>query len=109
VVVQKDNKLPVIVGNSIGFGATAGEMYIDGSSGTRSFVRNSGMQAVVTGNVNDHFCEFMTSGNIAVLGKVGRNCAAGNSFFFTFFSIKLSKIIFIKKGMTGGYLFLNYE
>lgn len=42
----------------------------------------------MTGNVNDHFCEFMTSGNVAVLGKVGRNCAAG---------------------MTGGYLFLNYE
>lgn len=77
VVKKKANNLPVIVGNSIGFGATCGEMYVDGSSGTRSFVRNSGMNAVVTGNVNDHFCEFMTRGNIVVLGNVGRNCAAG--------------------------------
>ncbi|EAS05778.1 glutamate synthase, putative (macronuclear) [Tetrahymena thermophila SB210] len=88
VVKKKQNNLKVIVGNSIGFGATCGEMYIDGCSGTRSFVRNSGMEAVVTGNVNDHFCEFMTRGNVVVLGKVGRNCGAG---------------------MTGGYLFLNYD
>lgn len=74
---DEEEERKVIVGNSIGFGATEGEIFIDGSVGTRAFVRNSGVNAVVTEDAHDHFCEFMTRGNVALLGKIGRNHAAG--------------------------------
>ena len=68
----------IIAGNTIGYGATAGEMFINGSVGERFCVRNSGMTAVVEG-VGDHCCEYMTGGRVVVLGKTGRNFAAGMS------------------------------
>lgn len=68
----------IIAGNTIGYGATAGEMYINGAVGERFCVRNSGITAVVEG-VGDHGCEYMTGGRVVVLGKTGRNFAAGMS------------------------------
>ena len=68
----------IFAGNTIGYGATAGEMFINGSVGERFCVRNSGMTAVVEG-VGDHCCEYMTGGRVVVLGKTGRNFAAGMS------------------------------
>ena len=68
----------VIAGNVIGYGATAGEMYIRGVVGERFCVRNSGAVAVVEG-VGDHGCEYMTGGQVVVLGRTGRNFAAGMS------------------------------
>ena len=68
----------IIAGNTVGYGATAGEMFINGSVGERFCVRNSGMTAVVEG-VGDHCCEYMTGGRVVVLGKTGRNFAAGMS------------------------------
>ncbi|HLX59935.1 MAG TPA: glutamate synthase large subunit [Planctomycetota bacterium] len=71
----KDN---IIAGNVILYGATAGEMYLRGVVGERFCVRNSGALAVVEG-VGDHGCEYMTNGRVVVLGKTGRNFAAGMS------------------------------
>ncbi len=68
----------VIAGNVIGYGATAGELYLRGLVGERFCVRNSGASAVVEG-VGDHGCEYMTGGTAVVLGPVGRNFAAGMS------------------------------
>jgi glutamate synthase (NADPH/NADH) large chain len=68
----------IIAGNTIAYGATAGEMYINGQVGERFCVRNSGITAVVEG-VGDHCCEYMTGGRVVVLGKTGRNFAAGMS------------------------------
>ncbi len=68
----------VIAGNVIGYGATAGEIYLRGVTGERFCVRNSGVTAVVEG-VGDHGCEYMTGGRVVVLGKTGRNFAAGMS------------------------------
>ncbi|ANY09758.1 glutamate synthase large subunit [Pseudonocardia sp. HH130630-07] len=68
----------VIAGNVIGYGATSGEMYISGVVGERFCVRNSGAVAVVEG-VGDHGCEYMTGGQVVVLGRTGRNFAAGMS------------------------------
>lgn len=68
----------IIAGNTIAYGATAGQMYIRGQVGERFCVRNSGASAVVEG-VGDHCCEYMTGGRVVVLGKVGRNFAAGMS------------------------------
>lgn len=68
----------VIVGNVTLYGATAGEAYIRGLAGERFCVRNSGATAVVEG-VGDHGCEYMTGGLVVVLGRVGRNFAAGMS------------------------------
>src|SRR6185437_16307698 len=68
----------VIAGNMIGYGATAGEMFLRGVVGERFCVRNSGATAVVEG-VGRHGCEYMTGGLVAVLGPVGRNFAAGMS------------------------------
>ncbi|MGD0561372.1 MAG: glutamate synthase-related protein, partial [Streptosporangiaceae bacterium] len=68
----------VIAGNVIGYGATAGEIYLRGVTGERFCVRNSGAIAVVEG-VGDHGCEYMTGGRVVVLGKTGRNFAAGMS------------------------------
>jgi glutamate synthase (ferredoxin) len=68
----------IIIGNVALYGATAGEAYIRGVAGERFCVRNSGATAVVEG-VGDHGCEYMTGGQVAILGKTGRNFAAGMS------------------------------
>jgi len=68
----------IIVGNVCLFGAVAGEAYINGIAGERFAVRNSGATAVVEG-VGDHCCEYMTGGKVIILGKTGRNFAAGMS------------------------------
>ncbi len=68
----------IIVGNTVLYGAVAGEAYFNGVAGERFAVRNSGAVAVVEGT-GDHGCEYMTGGVIAVLGKTGRNFAAGMS------------------------------
>jgi glutamate synthase (NADPH/NADH) large chain len=68
----------IIAGNVIGYGATAGEIFIRGGVGERFCVRNSGARAVTEG-VGDHGCEYMTGGRVVVLGKTGRNFAAGMS------------------------------
>ncbi|MBN2558726.1 MAG: glutamate synthase large subunit [Clostridia bacterium] len=68
----------IIIGNVAFYGATGGEAYINGVAGERFCVRNSGVNAVVEG-VGDHGCEYMTGGRVVVLGKVGRNFAAGMS------------------------------
>ncbi len=68
----------IIAGNTLLYGATAGEVYINGRVGERFCVRNSGAVAVVEG-VGDHGCEYMTGGRTVVLGPVGRNFAAGMS------------------------------
>ncbi|HYY11523.1 MAG TPA: glutamate synthase subunit alpha, partial [Kineosporiaceae bacterium] len=68
----------VIAGNVIGYGATAGELFVRGQAGERFCVRNSGATAVVEG-VGDHGCEYMTGGTVVVLGRTGRNFAAGMS------------------------------
>jgi glutamate synthase (ferredoxin) len=65
-----------IVGNTVLYGATSGQLYAAGRAGQRFAVRNSGADAVVEG-VGDHGCEYMTGGTVVVLGPVGRNFAAG--------------------------------
>jgi len=74
-VVPSEN---IIVGNVALYGATSGECYFCGRAGERFAVRNSGAWAVVEG-VGDHGCEYMTGGRVAVLGRTGRNFAAGMS------------------------------
>jgi len=68
----------IIVGNVALYGATSGEAFIRGMAGERFCVRNSGVNAVVEG-VGDHGCEYMTGGRVVVLGRTGRNFAAGMS------------------------------
>ena len=68
----------IIAGNTGLYGATSGELYINGKVGERFGVRNSGAIAVVEG-AGDHCCEYMTGGRVVVLGKTGRNFAAGMS------------------------------
>jgi glutamate synthase (NADPH) large chain len=68
----------IIIGNTVLYGATSGEAYIRGAAGERFCVRNSGAKAVVEA-VGDHCCEYMTGGRTVVLGKTGRNFAAGMS------------------------------
>ncbi|GAW32235.1 glutamate synthase large subunit [Carboxydocella sp. JDF658] len=68
----------IIIGNVALYGATSGEAYFRGVAGERFCVRNSGAYAVVEG-VGDHGCEYMTGGRVVVLGKTGRNFAAGMS------------------------------
>jgi glutamate synthase (NADPH) large chain len=68
----------IIVGNTLLYGATSGEVFINGLAGERFAVRNSGAVAVVEG-VGDHGCEYMTNGTVVVIGKTGRNFAAGMS------------------------------
>jgi glutamate synthase (NADPH/NADH) large chain len=68
----------VIAGNVIGYGATAGEIYLNGVVGERFLVRNSGASAVVEG-VGDHALEYMTGGRAVILGRTGVNLAAGMS------------------------------
>ena len=84
IVVRPDERAAfaahenVIAGNVIGYGGTSGEIFIRGIVGERFCVRNSGATAVVEG-VGDHGCEYMTGGVVVVLGKTGRNFAAGMS------------------------------
>jgi len=66
----------ILVGNVVLYGATSGEAYFNGMAGERFAVRNSGASAVVEG-VGDHGCEYMTKGLVVVLGRAGRNFAAG--------------------------------
>ena len=73
----------IIVGNVSLYGATAGKVFIKGIAGERFAVRNSGAQAVVEG-VGDHGCEYMTKGVVVVLGRTGRNFAAGMSGGFAY-------------------------
>ena len=68
----------ILIGNVAFYGATSGKSYITGVAGERFAVRNSGITAVVEG-VGDHGCEYMTGGEVLVLGKIGRNFAAGMS------------------------------
>jgi glutamate synthase (NADPH/NADH) large chain len=68
----------ILIGNVVLYGATSGEAYFNGVAGERFAVRNSGATAVVEG-VGDHGCEYMTRGLVVVLGKTGRNFAAGMS------------------------------
>ncbi|WP_028888202.1 glutamate synthase large subunit [Tenacibaculum ovolyticum] len=84
LIVKKPDKADfiaeqnIIVGNVCLFGAVAGQAYINGIAGERFAVRNSGATTVVEG-VGDHCCEYMTGGKVVVLGKTGRNFAAGMS------------------------------
>jgi glutamate synthase domain-containing protein 3 len=68
----------VIVGNTVLYGAVGGEAFFRGRAGERFAVRNSGANAVVEG-LGDHGCEYMTGGRVVVLGRTGRNFAAGMS------------------------------
>lgn len=68
----------IIVGNTLLYGATSGEVFINGKAGERFCVRNSGVTAVIEG-AGDHCCEYMTGGRAVILGGVGRNFAAGMS------------------------------
>jgi glutamate synthase (NADPH/NADH) large chain len=76
--VQREATDNIIVGNTVLYGAIAGEAYFNGVAGERFAVRNSGALAVVEGT-GDHGCEYMTGGVVAVLGRTGRNFAAGMS------------------------------
>ncbi|ALG83325.1 glutamate synthase large subunit [Gordonia phthalatica] len=86
IVVRPSRKAPaefvaeenIIGGNVIAFGGTGGKMFLRGRVGERFCVRNSGVQAVVEG-VGDHGCEYMTGGTAVILGRTGRNFAAGMS------------------------------
>ena len=84
VIVRPDEKATfksesnVISGNVIGYGATSGDIYMRGLAGERFCVRNSGATAIVEG-VGDHALEYMTGGTVVILGKTGRNIAAGMS------------------------------
>ncbi|HQD63891.1 MAG TPA: glutamate synthase-related protein, partial [Casimicrobium huifangae] len=89
IVVYPDAKCPakaednIVVGNTVMYGATEGESFFRGVAGERFCVRNSGATAVVEGT-GDHGCEYMTGGTVVVLGKTGRNFAAGMSGGLTY-------------------------
>jgi glutamate synthase domain-containing protein 2/glutamate synthase domain-containing protein 1/glutamate synthase domain-containing protein 3 len=68
----------IIIGNTTFYGAVRGEAYIRGVAGERFCIRNSGLYAVIEG-IGDHGCEYMTGGRVVILGKIGRNFAAGMS------------------------------
>ena len=76
--IDKANAEIIITGNVTLYGATSGEVYINGKAGERFCVRNSGAKAVVEG-IGDHGCEYMTGGVAVILGSVGRNFGAGMS------------------------------
>ncbi len=81
IVITPRNTIPdgnVIAGNTILYGATSGELFVAGSVGERFCVRNSGATAVAEG-AGDHCCEYMTGGRVVILGRCGRNFAAGMS------------------------------
>ena len=89
IVIHPDSKATYawndnsIVGNTVIYGATGGEIFLAGMAGERFGVRNSGCKAVVEG-VGDHGCEYMTGGVVVVLGKTGRNFGAGMSGGFAY-------------------------
>ncbi|MGH6631668.1 MAG: glutamate synthase subunit alpha, partial [Burkholderiales bacterium] len=74
--VKRDPAVNIIVGNTVLYGAIAGEAYFNGVAGERFAVRNSGALAVVEG-AGDHACEYMTGGVAVILGETGRNFGAG--------------------------------
>lgn len=76
--VTYEQNTNIIAGNTILYGATSGKVFVNGSVGERFAVRNSGAEAVVEG-VGDHCCEYMTGGIVVVIGKTGKNFAAGMS------------------------------
>jgi glutamate synthase (NADPH/NADH) large chain len=84
IVVYPDPTCPakpednIVVGNTVMYGAIAGESYFRGVAGERFCVRNSGATAIIEGT-GDHGCEYMTGGTVVVLGRTGRNFAAGMS------------------------------
>jgi glutamate synthase domain-containing protein 3 len=84
IVVNPDKSIKydpaenIIIGNTCFYGATSGQAFVHGIAGERFGVRNSGAEVVVEG-VGDHGCEYMTGGRMIVLGKTGRNFAAGMS------------------------------
>jgi glutamate synthase domain-containing protein 2/glutamate synthase domain-containing protein 3 len=86
IIIRPPDKVPagflpnknIIAGNVALYGATAGELYLNGQAGERFAVRNSGADAVVEG-VGDHGCEYMTGGTVVILGLTGVNFAAGMS------------------------------
>ncbi len=82
VFPPKDSTFPpeenILIGNTVLYGATSGEAYFNGVAGERFAVRNSGATAVVEG-AGDHACEYMTKGTVVILGRTGRNFAAGMS------------------------------
>src|SRR5207249_10067113 len=84
IVVYPDPASPakaednIVIGNTVMYGAIEGEAYFRGVAGQRFCVRNSGATAVVEG-AGDHCCEYMTGGTVVVLGRTGRNFAAGMS------------------------------
>jgi glutamate synthase domain-containing protein 3 len=73
----------ILIGNTVLYGATGGKAFFSGVAGERFAVRNSGATAVVEG-VGDHGCEYMTGGLVVVLGRTGRNFAAGMSGGYAF-------------------------
>jgi len=75
---EGDREHAVLLGNTVLYGATGGELFCAGRAGERFAVRNSGAVAVVEG-IGDHGCEYMTNGTVVVLGEVGRNFGAGMS------------------------------
>ncbi len=94
----------VIIGNVAFYGATAGEAYISGCAGERFAVRNSGITAVVEG-VGDHGCEYMTGGEILVLGKTGRNFGAGMSGGYAYildFDVRKCNMSLVEARPAGG-------
>ncbi|MFH1390603.1 MAG: glutamate synthase large subunit [Candidatus Margulisiibacteriota bacterium] len=84
IVIYPDKKTTyqadenILIGNTTFYGAISGEAYISGVAGERFCIRNSGLYGVVEG-VGDHGCEYMTGGRVVILGKTGRNFAAGMS------------------------------
>ncbi|MFH1542297.1 MAG: glutamate synthase large subunit [bacterium] len=77
-IIVKGSAGGSVIGNTTFYGAIRGEAYIRGEAGERFCIRNSGLKAVVEG-VGDHGCEYMTGGNVVILGSTGRNFAAGMS------------------------------
>jgi glutamate synthase (NADPH/NADH) large chain len=115
IIVQAPKESPfkpeenIIIGNTSLYGATQGEAYINGVAGERFAVRNSGAKAVVEG-VGDHGCEYMTGGRIVVLGKVGRNFAAGMSGGIAYVYNEMGNFdYFCNMGMVELSIIDNYE
>jgi glutamate synthase domain-containing protein 3 len=78
IIIYNRRENDIIIGNTTFYGAIAGEAYVRGVAGERFCIRNSGLYAVVEG-VGDHGCEYMTGGRVVILGRTGRNFAAGMS------------------------------
>ena len=87
IVITKEKHLKddrsVLLGNTCLFGATGGEFYANGVAGERFAVRNSGAKAIIEG-AGDHCCEYMTGGEVIVLGSVGNNFGAGMTGGFAY-------------------------